>query len=233
MLLKCHLWHETTSLNWWVKMKQYQMLTRWKWKVALGHRNSNLVHLTFSFINEVQMGARVFYQGLFWHCWFQAQSDEFSVLDLWNSKEPSRRVFTFCCGFYWMNWVFMCFCPSSQSGALQFFFSFPISCHRATGMSAGVTGISSRAVGTPLCHWLVSFPTVSSFVFPNLHCDLHNLVFRTFWSIFLVTALTSIPIGSLVVVCACPLSKPTLFKVGGAFQLCGGKAHFLVSHNSV
>lgn len=100
-------------------------------------------------------------------------------------------------------------------------------------MSAGVSEISSRAVWTPLCHWLVSFPTVNSLVFPNPRCDLHNLlVFRTFWSIFLVSALTSIPIGSLVVLCACPLSKPTLFKVGGAFQLCGGKAHFLLSHNS-
>lgn len=61
----------------------------------------------------------------------------------------------------------------------------------------------------------------------NLCCDLHKpLVFRTFWSIFLVTALASIPTGAFVVICACPLSNRYLFKVGGAFQLCGGKNNF-------
>uniref|UniRef100_A0A674NXF2 Transmembrane protein 182 n=1 Tax=Takifugu rubripes TaxID=31033 RepID=A0A674NXF2_TAKRU len=112
---------------------------------------------------EVQIGARVFHQGLFWHCWFQAQSDEFSVLDLWNTFLSLQPI---------------------RSSAIFLFFS-------------------------------ISF---SSLVF----------LFRTFWSIFLVTALTSIPTGSLVAICACPLSKPTLFKVGGAFQLCGGLSLLMV-----
>lgn len=57
-----------------------------------------------------------------------------------------------------------------------------------------------------------------------LCCDLHLLlVLRTFWTIFLVAALTLIPVGAFVFICACPLSNHKLFKVGGALQLYGGK----------
>nr|XP_046238503.1 transmembrane protein 182-like [Scatophagus argus] len=48
------------------------------------------------------------------------------------------------------------------------------------------------------------------------------IVFRTFWSIFLVTGLTAIVTGGFVVICAGPLSNHKLFKVGGALQLFGG-----------
>ncbi|XP_044044565.1 transmembrane protein 182-like [Siniperca chuatsi] len=48
------------------------------------------------------------------------------------------------------------------------------------------------------------------------------IVFRTFWSIFLVTALTAVAIGGFVVICAGPLANHKLYKVGGALQLCGG-----------
>eukprot|EP00066_Takifugu_rubripes_P015459 XP_011604725.1 PREDICTED: transmembrane protein 182-like [Takifugu rubripes] len=126
---------------------------------------------------EVQIGARVFHQGLFWHCWFQAQSDEFSVLDLWNTNQE-------LCNF-------------------SFLFPFPVN------EPLGCRPESRRSAPEP-------FEPRSA------------IVFRTFWSIFLVTALTSIPTGSLVAICACPLSKPTLFKVGGAFQLCGGLSLLMV-----
>ncbi|XP_059184318.1 transmembrane protein 182-like [Centropristis striata] len=48
------------------------------------------------------------------------------------------------------------------------------------------------------------------------------IVFRTFWSIFLVTGLGSVVIGGFVVVCAGPLTNHRLYKVGGTLLLCGG-----------
>ncbi|KAM9333966.1 transmembrane protein 182-like [Symphorus nematophorus] len=48
------------------------------------------------------------------------------------------------------------------------------------------------------------------------------IVFRTFWSIFLVTGLTAVLTGGFVVICAGPLANHKLYKVGGALQLCGG-----------
>ncbi|TWW63793.1 Transmembrane protein 182 [Takifugu flavidus] len=107
----------------------------------------------------------------------EAQSDEFSVLDLWNTNQE-------LCNF-------------------SFLFPFPVN------EPLGCRPESRRSAPEP-------FEPRSA------------IVFRTFWSIFLVTALTSIPTGSLVAICACPLSKPTLFKVGGAFQLCGGLSLLMV-----
>uniref|UniRef100_A0A8C5ACY8 Transmembrane protein 182 n=1 Tax=Gadus morhua TaxID=8049 RepID=A0A8C5ACY8_GADMO len=54
------------------------------------------------------------------------------------------------------------------------------------------------------------------------------LVFRTFWSSFLVLGVVSVVIGGLVVLCAAPLSNQKLYKVGGAFQLSGGLSLMLV-----
>ncbi|XP_074521096.1 transmembrane protein 182-like [Halichoeres trimaculatus] len=48
------------------------------------------------------------------------------------------------------------------------------------------------------------------------------IVFRTFWSIFLILGSMSVVIGGFVVVCAGPLSNQKLYKVGGALQLSGG-----------
>lgn len=48
------------------------------------------------------------------------------------------------------------------------------------------------------------------------------IVFRTFWSIFLVTGSAAVVIGGFCVICAGPLTNPRLYKVGGALQLCGG-----------
>ncbi|XP_073318216.1 transmembrane protein 182-like [Pagrus major] len=48
------------------------------------------------------------------------------------------------------------------------------------------------------------------------------IVYRTFWSIFLVAGLTAVVVGGFVVICASPLANHKLFKVGGALHLCGG-----------
>ncbi|XP_071401824.1 transmembrane protein 182-like [Centroberyx affinis] len=48
------------------------------------------------------------------------------------------------------------------------------------------------------------------------------IVFRTFWSIFLVAGAVAVVIGGFVVICAGPLANHNLYKVGGALQLCGG-----------
>uniref|UniRef100_UPI0037E8E00A transmembrane protein 182-like n=1 Tax=Semicossyphus pulcher TaxID=241346 RepID=UPI0037E8E00A len=48
------------------------------------------------------------------------------------------------------------------------------------------------------------------------------IVFRTFWSIFLVAGSMSVFIGGFVIVCAGPLANHKLYKVGGALQLSGG-----------
>ncbi|XP_041638193.1 transmembrane protein 182-like [Cheilinus undulatus] len=48
------------------------------------------------------------------------------------------------------------------------------------------------------------------------------IVFRTFWSIFLVIGLVSVFIGGFIVICAGPLANHRLYKVGGALELSGG-----------
>ncbi|XP_071320661.1 transmembrane protein 182-like [Trachinotus anak] len=48
------------------------------------------------------------------------------------------------------------------------------------------------------------------------------IVFRTFWSIFLVTGVAAVILGGFVAICAGPLTNHKLYKVGGALQLCGG-----------
>ncbi|XP_075951064.1 transmembrane protein 182-like [Anarhichas minor] len=48
------------------------------------------------------------------------------------------------------------------------------------------------------------------------------IVFRTFWSIFLVTGVAAVLIGGFVVICAGPLTNHRLYEVGGALLLCGG-----------
>ncbi|XP_058478650.1 transmembrane protein 182-like [Solea solea] len=48
------------------------------------------------------------------------------------------------------------------------------------------------------------------------------IVFRTFWSIFLVAGVAAVVTGEFVVICAGPLTNHRLFKAGGTLQLCGG-----------
>ncbi|XP_070711746.1 transmembrane protein 182-like [Pempheris klunzingeri] len=59
--------------------------------------------------------------------------------------------------------------------------------------------------------------------FPTEPYEHHSaIVFRTFWSIFLVTGSAAVLTGGFVVVCAGPLTNHRLYKVGGALLLCGG-----------
>uniref|UniRef100_A0A3Q3SZ11 Transmembrane protein 182 n=1 Tax=Mastacembelus armatus TaxID=205130 RepID=A0A3Q3SZ11_9TELE len=48
------------------------------------------------------------------------------------------------------------------------------------------------------------------------------IVFRTFWSIFLVAGVAAVVIGGFISICAGPLTNHKLYKVGGALQICGG-----------
>ncbi|XP_061571487.1 transmembrane protein 182-like [Cololabis saira] len=48
------------------------------------------------------------------------------------------------------------------------------------------------------------------------------IVFRTFWSIFLVAGVTAVVIGGLLAICAVTLTNHKLCRVGGALQLSGG-----------
>ncbi|XP_022616007.1 transmembrane protein 182-like isoform X1 [Seriola dumerili] len=48
------------------------------------------------------------------------------------------------------------------------------------------------------------------------------IVFRTFWSIFLVAGVAAVVVGGFFAICAGPLTNHRLYKVGGVLQLCGG-----------
>ncbi|XP_068447032.1 transmembrane protein 182-like isoform X2 [Clinocottus analis] len=48
------------------------------------------------------------------------------------------------------------------------------------------------------------------------------IVFRTFWSIFLIAGAAAIVAGGFVVICAGPLANHSFYKAGGALLLCGG-----------
>ncbi|XP_029374776.1 transmembrane protein 182-like isoform X2 [Echeneis naucrates] len=89
--------------------------------------------------------------------------------------------------------------------------------------------------------WLLTQPSSrlcqTAFLFPfpvkGLRAEPHGspqepyepdsaIVFRTFWSIFLVSGVAAVVTGGFLVICAGPLSKHQLYKVGGTLQLCGG-----------
>uniref|UniRef100_A0A3Q1JZE3 Transmembrane protein 182 n=1 Tax=Anabas testudineus TaxID=64144 RepID=A0A3Q1JZE3_ANATE len=77
--------------------------------------------------------------------------------------------------------------------------------------------------------WITSQPSPkicqAAFLFPvptEPHEHHSAIVFRTFWSIFLVTGVASVVIGGFVVICAAPLTNHQLYRVGGALHLCGG-----------
>ncbi|XP_051913122.1 transmembrane protein 182-like [Hippocampus zosterae] len=48
------------------------------------------------------------------------------------------------------------------------------------------------------------------------------IVFRTFWSIFLITGVATVTTGGLAVICTAALSKHKFYKVGGVLLICGG-----------
>ncbi|XP_047432713.1 transmembrane protein 182-like [Mugil cephalus] len=115
---------------------------------------------------------KIFHEGLFWRCSFMAVSHEYSIWDLWISKQPLSKV-----------------CRTA------FLFPFP--------------------VNEP-----VQLLVEKDHLEPYEH---HSaIVFRTFWSIFLVVGVAAITIGGFVVICAGPVSHYRLYKVGGGLQLCGG-----------
>ncbi|XP_057686557.1 transmembrane protein 182-like [Corythoichthys intestinalis] len=54
------------------------------------------------------------------------------------------------------------------------------------------------------------------------------IVFRTFWSIFLITGVATVLSGGLSVICTAPLTNHKFYKVGGALLLCGGLCLLIV-----
>uniref|UniRef100_A0A3Q2T1V5 Transmembrane protein 182 n=1 Tax=Fundulus heteroclitus TaxID=8078 RepID=A0A3Q2T1V5_FUNHE len=54
------------------------------------------------------------------------------------------------------------------------------------------------------------------------------IVFRTFWSIFLISGVAAVVIGGLLVLCAAPLTNHSLYRVGGALQIFGGLCQLAV-----
>ncbi|XP_036947329.1 transmembrane protein 182-like [Acanthopagrus latus] len=123
---------------------------------------------------EAVESVRIFHEGLFWRCSYTAASTEYSLWDLWISRQPPPKL--------------------CQAALL---FPFPVN------------------------------DPVRSLVEPRgLQTEVyeHNsaIVYRTFWSFFLIAGLVAIVVGGCVVACASPLANHKLFKVGGALQLCGG-----------
>ncbi|KAM9327724.1 transmembrane protein 182-like [Pholidichthys leucotaenia] len=119
-------------------------------------------------------GVRIFHEGLFWRCFFRADSDEYSIWDLWISHKSLSKV-----------------CEAA------FLFPFPLN--------------------HPVQLWVESH---------NLPVEPYErqsaVVFRTFWSIFLITGTSAVIFGGFTVICAAPLTNHKLYKVGGALWLCGG-----------
>ncbi|XP_069554337.1 transmembrane protein 182-like [Brachyistius frenatus] len=64
---------------------------------------------------------------------------------------------------------------------------------------------------------------VESHSLPTEPYEHHSaIVFRTFWSIFLVAGVAAVLIGGFVVICAGPLTNHRLYKLGGGLQMCAG-----------
>ncbi|XP_037617721.1 transmembrane protein 182-like [Sebastes umbrosus] len=71
--------------------------------------------------------------------------------------------------------------------------------------------------------FLFPFPVYEPHGFLTEPYEHHSaIVFRTFWSIFLIAGVAAVAIGGFVVVCAAPLTSHRLYKVGGALLLSGG-----------
>ncbi|KAM6892865.1 transmembrane protein 182-like [Lycodopsis pacificus] len=71
--------------------------------------------------------------------------------------------------------------------------------------------------------FLFPFPASGPHGSPTEPYEHHSaIVFRTFWSIFLVAGVAAVLIGGFVVICAGPLTNHRLYEVGGALLLCGG-----------
>ncbi|XP_035489201.1 transmembrane protein 182-like isoform X2 [Scophthalmus maximus] len=145
----------------------------------------------------------------------------------------------FCCGTeYWLLAVESCRRPEDRHGAgdgvrlfhqgLFWRCSFAVTSHEYSTWDLWI----SNQPSSKICQAAFLFP------FPvhepaRTRADTHRLpeelfehhsaiVFRTFWSIFLVSGVAAVVTGAFVLICACPLTNHKLFKVGGALQLCGG-----------
>ncbi|KAM8872824.1 transmembrane protein 182-like [Synchiropus picturatus] len=80
--------------------------------------------------------------------------------------------------------------------------------------------------------WMISPPPLkfcqAAFLFPfslgeaGVYEPPSAVVYRTFWSIFLVCALSAVVIGWFSTICASSLTNRTLYKVAGVLQIFGG-----------
>ncbi|KAM9835805.1 transmembrane protein 182-like [Aulostomus maculatus] len=87
---------------------------------------------------------------------------------------------------------------------------------------------SSQQPPVKVCQsaFLFPFPAHDQLGSPSLPAAAYErhaaIVFRTFWSIFLVAGVAAVVVGGFIVICAGPLGNHKLYKVGGALQLFGG-----------
>ncbi|KAM7375314.1 hypothetical protein PAMA_014422 [Pampus argenteus] len=84
------------------------------------------------------------------------------------------------------------------------------------------TSITLPLVGILVLHTYHFIQYSTDPLWISKHCFPCFSVFRTFWSIFLITGVAAVVIGGFVVICAGPLTNHKLYKVGGVLQLCGG-----------
>ncbi|XP_043965871.1 transmembrane protein 182-like isoform X2 [Gambusia affinis] len=121
-----------------------------------------------------------------------------------NTLKPEDGVTMFHQGLFWR-----CFFTSASS-------DFSILDFWITGRSESKTCQPAFLFPFPAPHpALTGFPS-------EPYQPASAIVFRTFWSIFLVSGVTAVVIGGLLVLCAAPLTNRSLYSAGGALHVCGG-----------
>uniref|UniRef100_A0A3B5R921 Transmembrane protein 182 n=1 Tax=Xiphophorus maculatus TaxID=8083 RepID=A0A3B5R921_XIPMA len=128
----------------------------------------------------------------------------------------SGALFTLlCCGTeYWLLAADFCLCQPEDRVTMF---------HQGLFWRCVFTAASSDF--SILEFWITCLPLPVSCTPPGLdRLPLRAVptLFRTFWSIFLVSGVTAVVIGGLLVLCAAPLTNRSLYSAGGALQICGG-----------
>lgn len=164
----------------------------------------------------IHQPVKIFHEGLFWRCSFLAASHEYSVWDLWIGEDLHCALLTATQTFFdtvvppqWSSRYQSCARLRSSSHFLS-------KAHYGWSHMMPPMNAPLRLVGILPSRSLNHRQHLTE----GVRCA---SVFRTFWSIFLISGVAAVIIGGFVVICAAPLTNHRLYKVGGALQLCGGK----------